>query len=41
MNLTPATLSVGSSAQFGFTLRDVALCSIPVIALGVSILTLL
>lgn len=41
MNLTPATLSGASPAQFGFTFRDVALCSMPVIALCVSILSLL
>lgn len=40
MNLTPATSGV-SPVHFGFTLRDVALCSMPVIALCVSILTLL
>ena len=38
---TPATLPGASPILFGFTFRDVALCSMPVIALCVSILTLL
>ena len=41
MNIQDATLSGPTSVQFGFTFRDVAFCAMPVIALGVSILTLL
>ena len=41
MNLTQSIPSGTLPLQFGFTLRDLAFCSMPVIALCVSILTLL
>ena len=41
MNLSQSIPSGTAPLQFGFTVRDVAFCSMPVIALCVSILTLL
>ena len=41
MNLTQSIHAGTAPLQFGFSLRDVVYCSIPVIALFVSILTML